>query len=132
MKKGFTLIEILVVLSLIGILVGFSLVAFQGSRASARDARRKADLEQIRAALEIYRSDNNTYPANLSSLSPPAANYIAEIPTDPASPTYTYAYGNATVSNYNLCAFLETASADTCTALSGCGASGCNYGVTNP
>lgn len=130
MRKGFTLIEILVVLSLIGILVGLSLVAFQGSRASARDGRRKADLEQIRSALEIYRSDNDTYPLDLSPLV--TDGYIPELPTDPASPTYSYDYDNATASTYDLCAYLETESGDTCAALSGCGGPGCNYGLTNP
>lgn len=129
MKRGFTLIEILVVLSLIGILVALSLVAFQGARAAARDGRRKADLEQIRSALEIYRTDTNDYPASLSALEP---SYIPDLPTDPASPTYSYQYQRNSSSQYDLCAYLETESGDTCTALSGCGGPGCNYGTTQP
>lgn len=62
-KRGFTLIEILVVIALIGVLAGLMIVAFQGTRRSSRDGKRKADLEQIRSALEMYKADKGSYPA---------------------------------------------------------------------
>lgn len=66
-KKGFTLIEILVVATIIGLLAGAGAVSYSSLVKSSRDARRKADLEQIRAALEMYRSSNNTYPSTSSA-----------------------------------------------------------------
>jgi len=61
-RKGFTLIEILVVFSIVGILAGLTLAASMSSRKVARDGKRKADLEQIRSALEMYRADKGYYP----------------------------------------------------------------------
>ena len=60
---GFTLIELMIVMGIVGILSTISLFALQGTREGARDARRKSDLEAIRSALEIYRSDCHGYPA---------------------------------------------------------------------
>ena len=57
--SGFTLVELLVVIAIIVILISVSLVGLTGSRETARDAKRKADLEAIRSALELYKSDNN-------------------------------------------------------------------------
>src|SRR3989338_8407272 len=65
MKKGFTLIEILIVVSIIAILITFLVPNFVGIRTRARDTRRKSDLSQIQKALELYKSDQNppAYPA---------------------------------------------------------------------
>lgn len=64
MKKqhGFTLIELLVVIAVIGILASVVLASLNSARAKAHDAKRKADLVQIRSALELYYSDNGAYP----------------------------------------------------------------------
>lgn len=59
---GFTLIELLVVISIIGLLASVVLVALNGARQKARVAKRVADLKQIATALELYNSDNNSYP----------------------------------------------------------------------
>src|SRR4030042_7080650 len=62
-QPGFTLIELLVVIAIIVILISASLIGLSGSRETARDAKRKTDLESIRSALEMYKSDNNKYPS---------------------------------------------------------------------
>jgi len=53
-ERGFTLIEILVVISLIGVLAGLVLVSFTGSQKQARDAGRKSDLKQYQNSLEVF------------------------------------------------------------------------------
>lgn len=135
MKKGFTLIELLVVISLIGILMGILLVSFQGTRRSARDGRRKADLEQIRSALEICRTDTGSYPVG-SSLPGTCSAYLPSVPpTDPLYPTYQYPYSGA-ANTYTLCAYLEGGGiVFSCTGNGNCGSctgATCNYKVCNP
>lgn len=125
--KGFTLIEILVVMAIIGILAGLTLTAFVGSRKTARDGKRKADLEQIRSALEMCYSDDNRYPPSIAGSVTCVGGkvYLSPTPTDPVSGTYYY--NRPTTTSYRLCTRLETGGTDTC---SGC--STCNYKVTNP
>ncbi len=134
MKKGFTLIELLIVISIIGILMAFLLVSLQGAKKSSRDGKRKADLEQIRSALEMCRSDKGSYPTSLPSGGGiDCSVYLpsASVPKDPLNPTYLYPY-SGTASTYTLCAYLEAGGA----AVTGCGSCGtgatCNYKVTNP
>jgi prepilin-type N-terminal cleavage/methylation domain-containing protein len=54
-KSGFTLVELLIVIIVIGILAGIVLVTYNGLQAGARDARRKADLQNIADAIGSYR-----------------------------------------------------------------------------
>lgn len=131
-NKGFTLVEILVVMSIIGILAGLTLTASMSSRKVARDGKRKADLEQIRSALEIYRSDCKTYPASITPGSPLVGagscvgnTYMDKIPNDPLS-GYRYSYVGL-ANSYTLCAYLETGT----TLQTGCGSGNCRSSGSN-
>lgn len=130
MKKSFTLIEILVVATIIALLTTVASVVYSQFTKQSRDARRKADLESIRAAVEIYRSNENTYPTTLTfggDLCDPngcsVATYMSSIPNDPKAPKIYY-YTGAT-SDYTLGAYLETGGTTACVA-SACGGY-CNY-----
>jgi type II secretion system protein G len=140
MKKGFTLIELLVVISIIGILLALSIFGLQGARKSARDSKRKADIELIRSGIEIYKADCNVYPTILgtslvgdgSTTSCSVSNtYIAEVPEDQLSPTRSYRYWSDGTT-YEICVSLEDGSGtETCGGSSNCGTT-CNYKVVNP
>ncbi len=145
LARGFTLIELLVVISIIGILLGLSVFGLQGARLSARDARRKSDLEAIRSGLEMYKADCNSYPltaqvaggtalVGAAGLAGCTGNtYISLIPMDPVSPARSYAYVSAGTT-YTLCAALEQAPSPAMAPNPACGSCtvGCNYRVINP
>lgn len=61
-RAGFTLVELLVVIAIIGLLGSIVLVSLNSARTKARDARRKADLNQLSLALELYYDSHNGYP----------------------------------------------------------------------
>lgn len=62
-SQGFTIVELLVVIVVIGILVTIVTVSWSGAQARSRDAERLSDAKAIEAALESYRSNNTGYPA---------------------------------------------------------------------
>lgn len=133
-SRGFTLIEVLVAATIISILSAIGVVGFQGATRSGRDALRKTDLEQIRSALEIYKSENSSYPpANGCQADFITSGYINPYPADPKDPTYNYCYQPLTSLTYELCAHLENG--DTVTDYCGGGNNcvvNCNYRVINP
>ena len=67
--KGFTLLEMLVVISIIGILTGLALLSFEPSQKRARDTERKSDLKQYQTVLENFANDNNgLYPSRTTEI----------------------------------------------------------------
>lgn len=94
-QRGFTFIEILVVITIIAILVVIGIVSYGSVNQRSRDARRKSDIEQIRSALEMYRADNGYYPdggptVNFdavglagSAIETALSEYLSPIPVDP-------------------------------------------------
>ena len=62
-KKGFSLIELLVVITIIAALVGVALPNFLGARQRAKDAKKKAELRELKSALRLYYNDFNSYPS---------------------------------------------------------------------
>jgi len=65
-KRGFTLVELLVVITVITILAGISVVTYTQVQKNARDGKRKADLTSIQNNLELYYSSYNQYPGETS------------------------------------------------------------------
>lgn len=140
-KKAFTLIEILVVVTIIGLLAGAGAVTYSQFIKQSRDARRKADLELMRSAIEQYRTDKDAYPGwwnffGKTTLPEPCNDapdnpcYMTRIPTDPKSADgYSYYYHELGASSYRIAAHLETiASTITCGGNIECGiGKTCNY-----
>jgi type II secretion system protein G len=116
-RKGFTLIELLIVIAIIGVLATLLMVNFVGVRQRARDAQRKSDLRQIQSALEIWRSDNGSYPASSefgtacnAPLVHNGTTYMAKLPCDPSTNTgyiYVSSGGIGTSAGYSLYTCLE-------------------------
>lgn len=81
-KKGLTLIELLIAVSIVGILILAALLAYRLQLMKGRDARRKADLAKLQRVLEDYLNDNVCYPESLEcgqDFSP----YLSSVPCDP-------------------------------------------------
>ena len=66
-KKGFTLIELLIVIGVIGLLASMILVGLSGFRKSGRDARRIADMNQMRIVMERYFAQCSFYPVKATT-----------------------------------------------------------------
>jgi prepilin-type N-terminal cleavage/methylation domain-containing protein len=62
MKKGFTLIEIMVVIAIMGVLITMIAGSFVASQKKARDLKRKSDIVQVGKSMEIYFYDKGRYP----------------------------------------------------------------------
>ncbi len=97
-RKGFTLIEILVVTTIIAVLAVGAFVSFASAGKSARDSRRKTDLETVRQALVLYKAENGCYPASTYTYTTMTAllvtnGYLSNpAPSDPKPATYSYTY----------------------------------------
>ena len=81
MKKGFTLVEIIIVLVLIGILVAIITPIYRNSIIRAREAVLKENLFHIRDAISKYYYDKHKYPTTLDDLV--TDKYLSKVPMDP-------------------------------------------------
>jgi general secretion pathway protein G len=81
--KGFTLIELMIVVSIIMILLGLAAIAYKRSIVRAEEATLKFDLRTMRDAIEHYTEDKEAAPQSLEDLTNPESQYLREIPTDP-------------------------------------------------
>lgn len=149
-KKGFTLIEILVVVTIIGILASITLLGLGPARRSAQDARRIADIRQMQTALEVFYNRCGKYPPVVPSADTVAAAQTAyttmaggsaagctglelsNVPND-ANPAKLYGYAAATGSNgdrYIIGALLDVATPQGYNNPSYTGFSGMNSAAT--
>jgi general secretion pathway protein G len=78
---GFTLIELMVVISLLVILASLGLVQYRQSIVRASEAALKEDLFRMRDAIDQYYADKNQYPSTLEALV--TDGYLRQIPQDP-------------------------------------------------
>lgn|SRR3989344_187327 len=103
-SKGFTLLELLIVIAIIGILAVLGFSNYLNALKSGKDARRKADLQTIQKALETYYQDNQNFPLPDSNKIPTDAGsgsfchqdgcdvetYLEKLPKDPSGGDYIY------------------------------------------
>jgi prepilin-type N-terminal cleavage/methylation domain-containing protein len=115
-KKGFTLLEMLVVVGIIAVLVSIGISSYSTAQKKARDAKRKSDLKAIQNALEQYYSICGfQYPTpqaggGFSSIicpTPPATNIMPNAPKDPKTNT-SYPCNSCTSTGYTIYAITES------------------------
>ena len=93
-QSGFTLLELLIVIVIIGILALIIVPGLASGPKRARDAQRKSDMRAVKNALETYYNDNNVYPVGayggLGTYLVTA--YIPSMPSDPKTGNTGYSY----------------------------------------
>lgn len=115
-KNAFTLIELIVAITIVAVLTVVGIVSYGPFNKKARDSRRKTDLEDIRMALELYRQGTGyTYPDNLDVLV--TAEYLQKVPVGPKEDE-VYFYKRESGYKYSIGTTLEE--------------TGIGYSVTNP
>lgn len=95
-QNGFTLLELLVVIGIIGLLASIIVVNLTSARRKARDTKRVGDIRNLQTALEDYYAKNGAYPANLGALV--TGGQIPVWPLDPLAPS-----GTSCAANSDLC-----------------------------
>ena len=158
-NSGFTLMELLVVIVLLGILIVVGLGSFQSATRKSKDSQRKANLKSVSIALEAYFNDAGQYPnddglghmvvANCSStysycpwgstMKNSTTMYMALLPIDPGTNAYWYKVGTNNTS-YQLYARIDNLEDASIYVSVGkpqmwsdvsCGSKKCNYGVSS-
>lgn len=116
-KSGFTLIEVLVAATIIIVLATIGVVSYRQVGVTARDGKRKADLDIVRSALVLYRSEQGSYPTYAGQTKANYENAVSDLagagylgqptPSDPKDDsTFYYTYSSSGVS-FSLRATLE-------------------------
>ena len=91
-ERGFTLIELMIVVAIIAILAGILIPNFVNARAQAQTSACESNLRAIATAMELYYADHQRYPdAGVipDALNADAVTYLSNTPRDPADPAAT-------------------------------------------
>lgn len=122
--KGFTLIEILVVATIMILLTMVGLVSYQSVGVKARNGKRAADVESVRSALVLYRTDNTGYPnsSSFDAMMVTIAEYVSTDsftdPKDVAPYVYEYSSSNCSAGvgcrNFQVCYHEEPSATQKC------------------
>ncbi|MBI1975183.1 MAG: prepilin-type N-terminal cleavage/methylation domain-containing protein [Parcubacteria group bacterium] len=107
LQKGFTLVELLVVIVIIALLATAGLVGLRSAQRAGRDAKRIADIRSLQGPLEIYFNQNGSYPNALSNLTGGSNPIIARIPAPPGGGSYDYDNCGTNNNTYVIGATLE-------------------------
>jgi prepilin-type N-terminal cleavage/methylation domain-containing protein len=100
-RAAFTLIELLAVITIIGILAGLTLGAAGAVRRHGATSTAKAEVAALQAACDRYYADNNSYPTSINSMPDPSSSFSASATnyTDTGKVLFTNLVGSTTLTN---------------------------------
>lgn len=117
-NRGFTLVELVVVMVIIGILAGAAVIQVKNRTATARRVRALSDLKTFETALDQYAAENGEPPTTQQGLqalrtkpsTPPVPRnwngpYVKSVPTDPWGSEYVYRYDGNDQGEYELLSY---------------------------
>ncbi len=124
-NKGFTLIELLVVIAIFALIANVTMISLNKAKRESRDAKRVANINQLRSALHLYSTDNLSYPAGngialgtdghvilddngwSDGSSPQAPIFMYSVPRDPSMRT-SNSSSPCTSNSNNICDYSYT------------------------
>jgi len=128
-KFGFTLVELLVTISIIAVLTSIGVVFYQNSKQKADDAKRRQDLLNIQEAFEQYYAAEGSYPASCpsvgSSLTTTGGDALLDMMPDDPNDSQNYGT-NCDSSYYCFSALLNDTDGGNCTGCS-CSGDSCSF-----
>jgi uncharacterized protein (TIGR02145 family)/prepilin-type N-terminal cleavage/methylation domain-containing protein len=87
-KRAFTIVELLITISIIALILTVAIFSFGNTREDSRNSKRVSDIKQVQLALEKYHSDNGSYPTELNFGQPLSGNdgkiYMSNLPSNPS------------------------------------------------
>ena len=89
-RRGFTLIEIMIVVVILGLLAGVAVYSYPRFLDRAKRQKARADLSVISGGLEAFYGDKHRYPANQEGLKALSPEYVKSVPSDPWGRAYQY------------------------------------------